>query len=309
MALEKRGQAGLQRDYRWQAPTRLLLRSLFGVLRNLKPDHASNMIGGIAALAGPYLGVSRIADQNLRLALPLLDSDARRQIIGQAWRNLGRVFGELPHLRNLKRTSSGPGWEIVGEENLPSKQAIFFSAHYNNWEMILPIASQLGLTVAGAYRRASNPAIEEVIQELRCAAHGVNCSMFAKGAMGARAAIAHLAQGGSLGLLVDQKMNDGIGVPFFGHTAMTVTAPAQLALRFGIPLIPIRIERIGPARFLMVCEPPLVCPQTGNRTEDILALTTVLNQTVESWIRADPGSWLWLHRRWPKKIANTSDMN
>ena len=201
----------------------------------------------------------------------------------------------------MKRTSSGPGWEIVGEENIPQKQAIFFSAHCNNWEMILPIASQLGLSIAGAYRRASNPAIEEVIQELRCAAHGENCTMFAKGAAGARSAITHLMHGGSLGLLVDQKMNDGISVPFFGRTAMTATAPAQLALRFDIPLIPIRIERIGPARLLLICEPPLARPRTGNRTQDILALTTVLNQTVENWIRADPGSWLWLHRRWPKQ--------
>jgi KDO2-lipid IV(A) lauroyltransferase len=269
-------------------------------LRALGPERASTLAGGVAAAIGPHLGPSRIADRNLAFALPDLAPPARRRIIAQVWRNLGCNVGELPHLAALKRNAQGPGWELAGEENLPQGQAIFFSAHCGNWEMILPIAAQLGLAVSGAYRRASNPAVEDVIQSLRIAAHGDHVTMFPKGAAGARAAIAHLARGGSLGLLVDQKMNDGIAVPFFGRPAMTATAPAQFALRFNLPLVPIRIQRIGPARLRLICEPPLAVPRTGDRTADIRAITTALTARVETWVRTDPGSWLWLHRRWPK---------
>ncbi|WP_408863184.1 lysophospholipid acyltransferase family protein [Acidisoma sp.] len=281
-------------------PTRFGLLIAIAILRALGPERASNLAGTVAAAIGRHLGASRIADRNLALALPDLTPAARRRVITEVWRNLGRNVGELPHLAALKRSTHGPGWELVGEENLPQGQAIFFSAHCHNWEMILPIAAQLGLAVSGAYRRASNPAVEEVIQNLRLAAHGNHVTMFPKGAAGARAAIAHLARGGSLGLLVDQKMNDGIAVPFFGRMAMTATAPAQFALRFNLPLVPIRIERIGPARLRLVCEPPLAVPRTGDRAADIRAITTALNARVEAWVRADPGSWLWLHRRWPK---------
>ncbi len=73
---------------------------------------------------------------------------------------------------------------------------------------------------------------------------------FTKGSRGARDAFAHIARGGSLGLLIDQKMNDGIAAPFFGRPAMTAPRrPPQLALRFGLPLVPIRVERLEPARF------------------------------------------------------------
>ncbi|MEJ0044803.1 MAG: hypothetical protein WDN04_00575 [Rhodospirillales bacterium] len=42
-----------------------------------------------------------------------------------------------------------------------------------------------------------------------------------------------------------------------------------------------------------MCDPPLPVALT--------ALTLAINQTLERWIRADPASWLWLHRRWPKQ--------
>lgn len=230
-----------------------------------------------------------------------MDAAGRQATIATVWRNVGRNVGELPHLADLRETGIGPGWEIVGRENIPRGQAIFFSAHIGNWEMILPIAAQLGLLVSGAYRRASNPVAEAAIQGLRSAACGGRVSMFPKGAHGARMALRHLAEGGSLGLLIDQKMNDGIVVPFFGRPAMTAPAAAQFALRFNLPLVPIHVERVGPARLRMVCEPPLALAASGNRQADVLALATLANASVERWVRASPGTWLWVHRRWPKE--------
>ena len=307
MSRDRSGTERGPRRHGGQAALRAVLRAGFGFLRLIGPVHASNLAGAVTAAIGPFIGASKVADRNLTRALPDLTAAERKRIISAVWRNLGRNVGELPHLAALKRTASGPGWEFVGEANLPPGQAIFFSAHIGNWEMILPIAAQMGLAVSGAYRRASNPAMEEAIQTLRCAAHGGDVTMFAKGAAGARAALLHLAQGGSLGLLIDQKMNDGIAAPFFGQMAMTATAPAQFALRFDLPLVPVRVERIGPARLRMICEPALDIPRTGDRTADIAAITAALNLTVEGWVRAQPGTWLWLHRRWPKQQRATAE--
>jgi KDO2-lipid IV(A) lauroyltransferase len=128
--------------------------------------------------------------------------------------------------------------------------------------------------------------------------------MFAKGAAGGRGALAHLASGGTLGMMMDQKMNDGIAVEFFGRPAMTAPALARLALRFECPVIPIHVERLGAARFRVVCEPPLRAPATGDRDRYVHEMTRAVNQTIESWIRAHPESWLWLHRRWPPASAS-----
>ena len=183
------------------------------------------------------------------------------------------------------------------------RRRCFFSGHFDNWEMILPIAARLGLPVSGFYRAASDPRVDAIIQAMRQRALGPDVTMFAKGANGARQALAHLRAGGSLGFLVDQKMNDGIAVPFFGRPAMTAPALAQLALRFDAPVVPVRVVRLGPARFRMVCEAPLDVARSGDKHADTHAITAAMNATLERWIRAEPGAWLWLHRRWPKESA------
>jgi KDO2-lipid IV(A) lauroyltransferase len=115
--------------------------------------------------------------------------------------------------------------------------------------------------------------------------------------------LTHLRKGGPHGVLVDQKLNDGIAVPFFGQLAMTAPATAAFALRFGCPVIAGRVERLGPARFRLIVEPPLRLPDSGDRQADILSLTTEINAVLERWVRDRPDHWLWLHRRWPKQAA------
>jgi KDO2-lipid IV(A) lauroyltransferase len=100
-------------------------------------------------------------------------------------------------------------------------------------------------------------------------------------------------------MLVDQKLNDGIPVPFFGRDAMTAPALAILALRFDCSVVPIRMVRLNGARFRMISEPPLPLPKTGNAEADRRTLMIAVNQVVERWIREHPEQWLWVHRRWP----------
>jgi KDO2-lipid IV(A) lauroyltransferase len=275
------------------------------LLRWLGPVNASNLGGWVARSLGPMLAVSKVADANLRHAFPALADAERARIIRAVWDNLGRTAAELPHLAALRRCPAGPGWEIDGEEHIEklrskAAQALFFSGHLGNWEMILPIAAGLGLPVSGFYRAASNARSDAIIQSLRQQALGPHVFMFAKGAQGARAALTHLQDGGSLGLLVDQKMNDGVAIPFFGRAAMTAPAIAQFALRFHAPILPVRVVRLGPARFRMICEPPLNIVRTGDKKADTTATLIEVNATLERWIREKPESWLWLHRRWPK---------
>jgi KDO2-lipid IV(A) lauroyltransferase len=271
------------------------------LLRRLGPVRASNFAGRLARMIGMRLPVCRVADRNLRAAFPDMPADERQRVIAKVWEMIGRNVGELPHLSVIRESASGPGWEIIGRENLPPGQAIFFSAHCGNWEMVLPIAYQLGIPVSGFYRRPSSPMMDRIIGSQRMAALGPGVAMFPKGAQGARQALAHLVAGGSLGRVVHQKITAGIAVPYSGRPAMTAPAAAQFALRFGLPLVPIRVQRLGPARVRLIVEPALDVPLSGARQADVLALATAMNATVERWVRAEPGSWLWLHKRWPKE--------
>jgi KDO2-lipid IV(A) lauroyltransferase len=128
-----------------------------------------------------------------------------------------------------------------------------------------------------------------------------------KGILGAKAAFEALHRGRVLGLLFDQKMNDGISIPFFGIQAMTPAAPAQIALRVGCPLVPVRIERVGPARFRLSSFEALELPDSGDRQADTVAVMTALNEILEGWIRDKPEQWLWLHRRWPEAAYRAAE--
>jgi KDO2-lipid IV(A) lauroyltransferase len=284
-------------------------RGLLGLLRLLPPATASDLGGWVARAIGPFLPASAVADANLRAALPDLSAAARARIVRGVWDNLGRTVGELPHLADLRRdTPAGPGFLVRNESVVQALAAaggpaVFCSAHIGNWEFLQAAAASCGVNFAGFYRAATNPYADQLIQQVRARAVGQSLPLFNKGAVGARAALRHLAGGGRLGLLVDQKMNDGIAARFFGLPAMTAPAAAALALRYRCPVICGHVERLGPARLCLVAEAPLELPDTGDRQADIALLTQRINDVLEGWIRAKPESWLWLHRRWPKDVV------
>ncbi len=165
-------------------------------------------------------------------------------------------------------------------------------------------AAAAGVPFHSMYRTIENPEIDALLLDLRRCAMRYDVQMFPKGAAGTMQAMKHLRGGGRLGMLMDQKMNDGIPARFFGLPAMTAPALAVLALRLRCPVIPGWVERIGPARFRVTCEPPMALPDSGNRDADIATLTQAMNDRLEAWIRAKPEAWLWLHRRWPKEAIS-----
>ena len=277
----------------------LAARAILALARRLGPRRASDAGGALARWLGPLLPVSRTARANLALALPERDAAARARILRGMWDNLGRTVGELPHLPALD-------WEIEGAEHLApiaaqGGPAIMVSGHIGNWEVLPPALERLGIRMGSVYRAADNPQVDALVNGLRArAVRGEPLPLFPKGAQGARAALKFLSQGGVLGLLTDQKLNDGIAVPLLGHPAMTAPAPAQLALRFRCPVIPGRVQRLGPCRFRLVVDPPLPLPELADRQAAIRALTGAINDRLSDWIRERPEEWLWLHRRWPK---------
>lgn len=286
-----------------------LAKGLLAVFKKMGPVRASDFAGCASRFIGPLLPVSRIADKNLQLAMPELNATQRKRIVRGVWENLGRTVGELPHLSTLKEnTHSGPGFEVVGAEYLEEQarnggSVLFMSGHIGNWEMLPPGVARHGTPFASFYRAAANPLIDQMIRSLRDAAmQPTPTPLFAKGARGAREALAYVSKGGRLGMLVDQKMNDGVEASFFGRPVMTAPALAAMALRYRCPVIPGYVERLGPARLRIIVEAPLQLPDTGDKKQDLTLLVQMVNDRLEQWIRKKPESWLWLHRRWPKEL-------
>lgn len=279
-----------------------LIRGALAILALLPLERASSAGGTITRTIGPRLPVSATARRNLAAAFPGLAPAAIAAIVRAMWENLGRTAAEYAHLGAFDCYAPDGPVEVIGAEVIDrlrddGKPGIFFGIHQANWEILALAATQRGVPLDQVYRAANNPYVEALFQQIR--ARALRGRHLKKGSAGARAMIKSLKDGGHLGMLIDQKQNDGIAVPFFGRPAMTAPAIAQLALRYDCPVVPARIERLGGARFRMTILPPLAFAKSGDTEADIIAAMTAINALIEGWIRDRPAEWLWLHRRWP----------
>ena len=270
----------------------------------LMPVGLASALGGrLGALVGLLApGLTRRALRNVGRAFPELPPERHRAIVRGMWDNLGRNFAEHPHIDRLWDDTRAGRIEMVGGEHLRALAAqerhpsLIVSGHLANWELLPSTGARHGLSMTLIYRRPNNRLIDHLMTGRRRAGGG---RFLPKGQEAARAMVNTLLRGGSIAMLVDQKLNDGMPVPFFGRPAMTAPSLAQLALRYRCPVLVARAERLGGARFRVTIAPPEFVPDTGDREADILAYMTWINALLESWIRERPEQWLWLHNRWP----------
>ena len=239
---------------------------LFGAFAILPLDCAYALGGALGRLIGPFLSISKRAHDNIKRALPDLSESEIADIIRGMWDNLGRVAAEYPHLRSMRVFEPGGRVETHGFEHMDravatGRRMIIFSGHLANWEIGMLTSVQYGISVAQIYRAANNPLVDRMIARFR----GDAGELIPKGAVAARRAIATLRCGAHLTMLADQKMNDGIPVPFFGRRAMTAPALATLALRYDCDVLPARVERLGGAHFRLPCS-RRSCRGPGMRT-------------------------------------------
>lgn len=273
------------------------------LLKLLPVEVASAAVGKLARWLGPFIPVSHVARVNLAIAFPHKIKAEKEKILRGCWENLGRVVGEFPHLRQIAQEDNRVtiiGGHYVHEIKRSGKSAILFSGHLANWEVLAATAALQGIPVSLVYRPASNPWTESLYQYAR---RGITRAQYPKNRDGAKQILQALKHSDEvMAMLVDQKMNDGVAIPFFGKPAMTAKAIAEFALRYQVPVYPIRIQRNKDVNFTIEILPRLTMPEGSEHAEKVVALLTTINQLLEQWIAQKPEDWFWLHRRWPKEI-------
>ncbi|MEI9983335.1 MAG: lauroyl acyltransferase [Aliidongia sp.] len=274
--------------------------ALMALFKALPIDAASAVGGFIARSIGPRLGITKRAYRNLELAMPELTPAERDRVVRQMWDNLGRVVAEYPHLGQIECFVPGTRIEVDGIEHVDRARArdkaiIFVGSHFGNWETPPVASTQYGLRTALVYRAPNNPIVAALMERIRS---GFSSGVIPKGAAGARQLIQAIKANTAIGILIDQKMNDGIPVPFFGRDAWTASGPVELAARYDCTLLMVRTTRLHGAHFRVTVS-PIEIARTGDRHADTRTTLIRINQELERWIRDDPGQWFWLHKRWP----------
>ncbi|MCW9033075.1 MAG: lysophospholipid acyltransferase family protein [Alphaproteobacteria bacterium] len=280
----------------------ILLWLVVGAVRLVSVDTASKFGGWFGRTLGPKLKVHKRAINNLTTVFPEKSPEEIATILDDMWDNLGRTTFEFPHMGTLDTVNDSErftfvGAELIEQQNKLDKPAIYWGGHLGNWEILPMSIAQHDTPMTAVVRMPDNPWVTKIFYKRSGQS---NIDVHPKGRLGAKASMETLRNKGVVGFMVDQKMNDGIAVPFFGRDAMTAPAPAQLALKYDCDFFPCQLIRQGrSAKFKIIINPSMEVKKTGDRQQDARVLMSEVNAILEQWIRQNPGQWLWPHKRWP----------
>jgi KDO2-lipid IV(A) lauroyltransferase len=261
---------------------------------------AGQAVGALAHIALPHL--RRHAEINLRLAFPELDERERARIRRGAFRNLGRLLGEIsqfPRLNpeNIKSIVVYEGLENYLNAVAEGRGVILLTGHIGAWELSVYAHSIYGYPMSFLARRVDNPLVERLAESYR-SRYGAR-SIDKKNSV--REVLKTLKSGGVVGILADLNASreEGVFVDFFGVEACATAGVATLALRTGAVVLPGYLIWDEKARIHRLhFEAPIATINTGNQKEDVVANTARYTKVLESIIRRHPDQWLWIHRRW-----------
>ena len=260
-----------------------------------------------------------VARANLQLAFPDWPGPRREDLLRQAASRLGENLHDTLAAPQLLRhpglvieescpaTGGRPVGEVLAALAAEGRGALVLTGHLGCWELL---GGWLGqeLTARGAGPLAvvtgtiHNPAIDRLVQDRRRALGLITLPR----AGGAVPLLRHLEAGGVAAVLLDQNLAvPSLPVPFWGQAAPTVAGFGRLALRRGIPVLPLAIGRRGRGHVVRHLA-PLRPPADGAAARDDVRVTAFLaacNLALEELVRRNPAEWVWFHRRWPQAAA------
>jgi KDO2-lipid IV(A) lauroyltransferase len=275
--------------------------TMFAVLHYCVPFKTASRFGGWAGRTiGPHLSLSNRARISLKKCFPDITPIETEKIVTEMWDNYGRLISEYVHADAFWNGKTLKHIELVGAEHLKTlkddgKPGIIFTAHTGNWQMITLAAQSVGFDLTQMYRAANNPWVDALM--LKCQKLAVK-NVITKKKSGPKDLLSLIRRGDHALLLVDQKMGEGVAVPFLGRDAMTAKGVARLYLNQDCPLLPARSERLSDSTFRVTFYPPVTFTPQGDQQKDIYDLLLHINNQISEWIKERPGQWLWVHRRW-----------
>lgn len=272
-----------------------LIRSILWLLLQLPYDRRVPLAGWLMSrVVAPLIGYPRRVRDNLALIFPDMPEDRIRQITRAVPDNLGRTLIEIYSgaefiERAMRAPISGPGLAAIDAAVKAGRPVILVTGHIGNYDAARAALNARGFGIGGLYKPMTNRFFNTHYVR---AMERIGKPLFARGRTGLTDMIRYLRGGGTLGIVLDQHVWDGVPLEFMGRPAMTSLSAAELALRYDALLVPsYGLRAKNGVDFDLVIEAP-VPPGTPE------AMTLALNRSLEAQVHAHVEQWLWTHRRW-----------
>lgn len=270
--------------------------------------HAGRCVGEIMFRLLP--GRKKIAIDNIRQALPFMKQHpawsgtlkTAEELARETFIHLGISIVEICRLYHGKGDATIDTIKVIGRENFDRAREkhqglIFVGGHCGNWElMALSFKRLFGENMAGVARMQNNPFLNNIIEQMRTRYD--NQIIYKQGAL--RPILGIIKKNGVVGILADQAVfpEDGVLIDVLGRKAWANKAPAIIAHKTGVPLVPIFMHREADRHVITVYPEYKLCGDTSDSgiQQDIQGLTRYL----EDFVCAHPTDWYWVHRRWKR---------
>lgn len=251
-------------------------------------------ISVFSVIFAPLMGWRTRISKNLEYACPDLSETQKKIINIKTCRNLAKTLFEVftPKYNEKlaqKATISGPGSSILSGLVSNNQPVILVSGHFGNYDIIRSRLISQGVSIGALYRPLNNQWLNKTYLD---AIMTTGQPVFPRNKEGITSFLKHIRNGGSAALLVDQHMDNGFPVKFFGKTAYTSGSAAQIALKYRRPLIPIyAIRKENGIDFEIWVDAPI-------EPSNVIDMTQYLNDSLERIVRDHMDQWAWPHNRW-----------
>jgi KDO2-lipid IV(A) lauroyltransferase len=242
--------------------------------------------------------------ENLARAFPEKPWAERRRIARASYRHAFLGYGEFARMARGSGDLDASGVVEVRNEGPAAALAdqgpvVAVLGHLGNWEYMANYWVGRGKRAAAIYKPLHNPILDERFLRIRADSGAQYISNRLPPRQLWRRLDEAVRGGVSLAFVADQDARrHGVFVPFFGRLASTHTGPATLALRYGLPIVPVFPLRISPGRFRIEVGDPILPPEGGRTAKNVEAMTRRHVEALEAAVRANPEQYFWFHRRW-----------
>ncbi|MGH7213591.1 MAG: lysophospholipid acyltransferase family protein [Tepidisphaeraceae bacterium] len=240
---------------------------------------------------------------NLRRSFPDMPEERRREMARRSMQQLFMLFVEVLFTTRLIRIDTYASHvrlhnlrEGLGLLLKKNQGLIVLTGHYGNWEILGYALATIGFETTSIARPLDNPYINEWLLGVR---ERQGQRIIAK--KGATAEIPEiLERGGAVGFIADQNAGaKGIFVDFFGRKASTYKSIGLLAMQYEVPVVIGYARRLDDRfRFELGMQDIIYPDDWKSRDDPLRYITQRYTKAIEDFVRADPGQYLWVHRRW-----------